>query len=140
MESKSFMTKMINTYELYLNNSRGNSLTIEEAQSIYSKIVAGVEECRLEDKFDFWNDFLKKAAEYTYIRNKWEFMSREEKMEADQGRSLVHDSFITSLNILARIEDNEGIDKSWREELGDDRKRIGDFACFVSYITGISNR
>ena len=84
--------------------------------------------------------FLKKAAEYTYIRNKWEFMSREEKLEADQGRSLTHDSFMTSLKILARIAAKENIDNSWYDELGEERKRIGDFACFVSYITGISNR
>ena len=48
--------------------------------------------------------------------------------------------FITSLNTLARIVKNEGGDASWRAQLGDYRKRIGDFACFVSYITGISNR
>ena len=131
---------MINTYESYLNNSSGNVLRIEEAQSIYSKMVASIGKCQLEDKLDFWNDFLKKAAEYTYIRNKWEFMSREEKLEADQGRSLTHDSFITSLNILARIAAKENIDNSWHDELGEERKRIGDFACFVSYITGISNR
>lgn len=67
-------------------------------------------------------------------------MSREEKLEADQGRSLKHDAFITSVNILARIAAKEDIDNSWRDEIGAERKRIGDFACFVSYITGISNR
>ena len=34
----------------------------------------------------------------------------------------------------------EGIETPWREQLGEARKRIGDFACFVSYIAGINNR
>ena len=89
---------------------------------------------------DFWNDCLRRAAEYTRIRNDWELMSREEKMDADSGRTLSHDGFITSLNVLSRIAEREDIDNSWREELGDNRTRIGDFACFISYITGISNR
>ena len=67
-------------------------------------------------------------------------MSREERMDADAGRTMTHDGLITSVNVLARIAEKEGVDNSWRDRLGDERKRIGDFACFVSYITGISNR
>ena len=131
---------MVNTYEFYLEHPAGNILTIEDAMSIYSEMVACYKKCSLEDKLDCWNDFLKRAAEYTYVRNKWELMSREERMEADAGRTMTHDGFITSVNVLARIAEKEGIDNSWRTKLGDERKRIGDFACFVSYITGISNR
>ena len=131
---------MINTYEAYLASPAGNTLTIEDALVIYSKLAESITKCTLEDKMDFWNDFLKKAADYAYIRNNWELMCREEKMEADAGRTIKHDAFITSVNILARIAEKDGVDNSWREMLGDARKRIGDFACFVSYITGISNR
>ncbi len=131
---------MINTYEEYLKHPAGHILTIEEALQIYSKMCTSLAQCSMEDKMDFWNDCLKLAAEYTKIRNDWEMMSREERMDADKGRTLTHDSFITSLNVLSRIAAKEEIDNSWREELGDERKRIGDFACFISYITGISNR
>lgn len=131
---------MINTYEEYLNSPDGNILTMEEALQIYTRMANCISRCTLEDKMDFWNDCLKKAAEYTIIRNNWERMSREEKMDADEGRTLKHDGFITSLNILSRIAQKEGVDSSWRDELGEERKRIGDFACFVTYITGISNR
>ena len=131
---------MINTYEAYLAHPAGNILTLEDALSIYAKMAESIKKCTLEDKMDFWNNFLKKAADYTYIRNNWELMSREEKMDADARRTSNHDAFITSVNILARIAEKEGVDNSWREMLGDARKRIGDFACFVSYITGISNR
>ena len=131
---------MINTYKAYLNHSAGNIITIDEALTIYEKMAESIEKCTLEDKMDFWNDCIKKAAVYSKIRNDWENMGREEKMIADEGRTLAHNGFITSINVLSRIVGNEGIDNSWREELGDERKRIGDFACFIAYITGISNR
>ncbi len=131
---------MINTYEKYLKHPAGNVLTVEEALKIYDELVESFEKCQLEDKMDFWNDFLKQAAEYAYVRNMWEHMDREEKIATDQSRTLKHDGFITSVNVLARIALKEGFDNSWRERLGEERKRIGDFACFVAYITGISNR
>ena len=28
---------------------------------------------------EFWNEFIDRAARYTYIRNQWETMSTEEK-------------------------------------------------------------
>ncbi|MBE6013758.1 MAG: hypothetical protein E7241_00115 [Lachnospiraceae bacterium] len=130
----------MNTYEQYLKHPAGNVLTIEDAMRIYSEMVESIEKCTMEDKKEFWKDFLKKAAEYTHVRNMWEQMNRAEKIDADQGRTLKHDSFITSLNVLSRIATNEGVDCSWRDELGEERKCLGDFACFVTYITGICNR
>ncbi len=131
---------MINTYESYLKHPAGHILTIEDAMRIYGKMAESISKCKLEDKMDCWNDCLKRAADYTKIRNDWERMSREEKMDADEGRTMTHDRFITSLNILSRIAAMEDIDNSWRDELGEERKRIGDFACFIAYMTGISNR
>ena len=130
----------MNTYEAYLQNEAGNILRMEDALTIYTDMIHCIHECKLEDKMDFWNDFLKNALKYTCIRCEWETMTQEQRMEADRGRTLVHDGLITSLNILSRIADKEELDVSWRERLGDDRKRIGDFACFVVYMTGISNR
>lgn len=130
----------MNTYESYLKHAAGNIITIEESMAIYSEMVESISKCQLEDKMDFWNNFIEKSARYTYIRNQWETMSFEEQGEADSGRTAAHNSTISAINTLARIAQNEGVDNSWREKLGDDRKRIGDFACFVSYITGISNR
>ncbi len=132
--------KMINTYEEYLKHPAGDILKMEDALRIYTEMTESITKCTLEDKMDFWKDFLKKAAEYAYIRNRWELMSNEEKMDEDEGRTLKHNGFITSVNVLSRIAEKEGVDNSWKEELGESRKRIGDFACFVTYITGISNR
>ena len=130
----------INTYEAYLKHPAGNTLTTEDAARIYAAMAESIRKCSLEDKMDFWDDCMKSAADYTKIRNDWEFMSRAEKMDADSGRTVRHDGFITSLNVLSRVAEKEGVDNSWRKELGDNRKRLGDFACYISYITGISNR
>ncbi len=131
---------MINTYEAYLKHEAGNIITMEDALQIYADMAKCISECTTEDKMDFWNDFLDKAMRYANVRCKWELMTREEKMDADSARTALHNSFITAVNVLSRIAEQEGVDNSWRERLGDNRKRIGDFGCFAAYITGICNR
>ena len=130
----------MNTYEAYLKHEAGNIITFEECFDIYSRLVESLIQCTFEDKGEFWHDFINRATRYTYIRNQWETMSTEERMSADDSRTQAHNVVITSLNTLARIVERDDGDASWRAQLGDERKRIGDFACFVSYITGISNR
>lgn len=130
----------MNNYETYLNHPAGDILRIEEAMQIYNDIFEGIRKCTIEDKMDFVDDFLKKACNYATTRQQWEFWSREERMDNDAGRTITHDAFIDSVNILARLLNSDGIDTPWREQLGDQRKRIGDFACFTAYIIGISNR
>lgn len=40
----------MNTYEGYLENSKGSTLTIEESKEIYRSIVDSIKKCTLEDK------------------------------------------------------------------------------------------
>jgi len=55
-------------------------------------------------------------------------------------KTVSHDAFIDSCNILSRNMAKAGEDNSWREVLGDNRKEIGDFACYLSCILGIKAR
>ncbi|MCR5108260.1 MAG: hypothetical protein K6B28_08870 [Lachnospiraceae bacterium] len=130
----------MNDYDSYLLLSRESSLKTETAENILKGMNKCISDIRSEDKKEYYIDMLKKAFRYTSIRCEWELMSRNEMIENDSLRTAYHNDFITSLNILARLAANEGIDSSWRESLGDNRKRIGDFACYITYITGISNR
>lgn len=130
----------MNTYENYLENAGNSALTMENALEIYNEIVSSVTSCKDEDKMEFYDDMIKKACSYAKIRGEWEYMTKEEKMDADQGRTIKHNAFIDSVNILSRLITNDGVNSDWREKLGDNRKRVGDFACFIAYITGISNR
>ena len=130
----------MDSYNTYLNHSAGDVLTLEEALQIYNDIFEGVEKCCIEDKDEFVEDFLRKSCRYASIRTQWEFWSREERIDNDSGRTIRHNAVIDSINILARLLRSDGIETPWREQLGNERKRIGDFACFAAYIVGINNR
>lgn len=87
--------------------------------------------------------FQKAAVKNAQIRGGWNLMSREEQREKDDGRTAAHNAVIRNVNMLARYLSGKGKDVSWRDDLGDEvenRKRIGDFACFVSCIMGIDSR
>ena len=55
-------------------------------------------------------------------------------------RRSAHNVFIDACNIMSRNMIKNGEDASWRKELGDDRKVIGDFACYISFVLGIKAR
>lgn len=130
----------MDSYKTYLDHPAGDVLPVEEAMQIYNDIFESVSKCKIDDKDEFVEDFLSKSCWYAYIRTQWEFWSRVERIEKDSERTIQHNSVIDSINILARLLNSDGIDTPWREQLGDQRKRIGDFACFVAYMVGINNR
>jgi len=130
----------MNTYEEYLNHPAKNIITMEDALSIYTRMVDSIAKCEHEAKKELWDDFIIRCVKYTKIRCDWEYMNYQDRIDSDPGRTSTHDTVIDAVNVLARLATKEGIDTKWREDLGDNRKRIGDFACFVTYITGIANR
>ncbi len=85
-------------------------------------------------------DFYNKAVDYALIRAQWQLSSREQRIDMDQRRRLAHNAFIDACNILSRNMGAEGEDNSWRADLGDDRKIIGDFACYIHCFLGIEAR
>ncbi|MBP9995973.1 MAG: DUF3232 domain-containing protein [Lachnospiraceae bacterium] len=128
------------TYASYLANAGANVLPIEEAVTLYEEMMDSIKQCPSADTEELTNEMLIKAIKYTKVRLDWELMSFDEKMAADHSRTMCHNAYIDSLNILARYLNKSGADTGWRDKLGDERKRIGDFACFISYVTGICNR
>ncbi len=72
--------------------------------------------------------------------------STEKKLEEDPNRTSCHNSLIIKFNQLARYLKMQGNSASWRDELGyeeDDpynRKRIGDFACYIVFLNSIHAR
>lgn len=80
----------------------------------------------------------KAAVHYATIRAEWEFQSIDNRLDA--ARTIVHNRFIDSCNILSREQAKIGEDNSWRVAIGTDRKLIGDWACYVSCFIGIRNR
>jgi hypothetical protein len=86
------------------------------------------------------HDLVRLAVAYAQIRAKWYMMGVDEKRDADSSRTASHNAFIDACNILSRNQAKIGEDNSWRETLGDDRKVIGDFACYVHLFVGLSAR
>ena len=84
--------------------------------------------------------FYKNAARYAGLRTTWLLVDREQRTLMDEERRSAHNVFIDSCNILSRNMIKQGEDATWRKELGDDRKVIGDFACYISFVLGIKAR
>lgn len=125
-------------YEDYLNKAN-DTLRLEKANEILLQIQSSIDSSD-EDATELYNDFLEGAFAYANVRSGWLLLSKEEKMEQDKGRTLKHDSVINRVNILARYLERIGKDVSWREALGESRKTIGDFACYVALFYGLEAR
>ena len=89
---------------------------------------------------ELWFCLLSKAIEYTEWRARWSIMSMEEKMEKDDSRTSCHNSLITHFNMLSRYLDSIGIIHSWRSNIGDYRKDIGDFGNYIVFREALNNR
>lgn len=114
-----------------------NFLQYQEALAIYKTMDENLDR-HDADIVDLYNRLIEKAIRYANIRAGWNALSREEKLEKDESRTAAHDSFIASVNIISRVEGEIG--SQWRERLTDDRKRIGDFACYLALFQAIDAR
>ena len=108
-------------------------VTYEKAKDILEKINS--------TSFTVLKDAVIAAAiRYARIRTDWRLKSIEERKEANTARTFAHNALIDSCNILSRNMLKAGEDIQWRKMLGDDRKEIGDFACFLHCILGVQAR
>ena len=133
---------MFDSFEKY--SGMWNPLTLEEFLEIHEGMLKSSEGD--EDAAEILEELLQAAFTYADIRAKWSLMSREEKMEIDETRTMKHDALIVKFNKLARYQKMQGRDISWRERLGytedepANRRRIGDFACWLAFTAGICAR
>lgn len=82
----------------------------------------------------------RKAADYARMRVDWQLSTPEERLLMDADRTRSHDAFIEACDMMGRCMEDEKEDFSWREDLGTDRKEIGDFACYLHLILGLVAR
>lgn len=80
------------------------------------------------------------AVRYAQVRAQWQLAPRTERLEMDANRTRLHDAFIDACNALSRRLRAEDKDVGWRRALGDDRKRIGDLACYLHCVLGLQAR
>ena len=77
---------------------------------------------------------------HVIIRAEWNFMTVQERMDANKQRTAAHNALIEAVNILSRSMAKSALDNEWRRLLTDDRKVIGDFACLLVAHVGILAR
>ena len=85
------------------------------------------------------NDLIKSAIKYAQIRAEWSQLSKKERIKKDKMRTISHNAFISTCNALSRNMGKLNEDNLWREILTNDRRIIGDFACYLHCIIGVEN-
>lgn len=114
-------------------------MDLEAASAIYDTITKDKYE-RDADFAELRNQLIEIAIEYARIRVDWKLKNREDRMKMDARRTSSHNVLINSCNILYRYMSKNNMDNTWREKLTDDRKVIGDFACYLHCILGLKAR
>ena len=132
----------MNSFDTYSHMT--DTLTMEDFLDIHAGMIESVGND--PDALELFDELMEHAIVYTDIRARWTMMSVEEKREIDETRTMKHDALIVKFNKLARYLDMTGRDIAWRDALGytevdpGKRRRIGDFACFLTFIAGINAR
>ena len=124
------------TYKEYLKQE--TSLPFEEAMQIWNQIAErGEADAACGELID---RFLKCAVDYVRIRNGWNQKSLAEKGQADAERTRCHNLVISAKNKLSVYMYEHKLGNDWDDWLGEERKRIGDFACYVVLLQGLEAR
>lgn len=104
-----------------------------EAQKIYNTI----NQSQLEG---LKKKVIQHAIRYSRLRVDWYTSMLNQRVDIDHERTIAHNALISSVNALARNMRDIGEDTSWFTILNNDRKRIGDLACYISLFIGIKAR
>ena len=89
---------------------------------------------------DLREDLVNLAVRYARMRADYGLAGAERRGDLEIDRTACHNALIASCDILARNMAKHGEDAGWREQLGDDRKIVGDFACYLHAILGVLAR
>ena len=132
---------MYYTYEDYLKMCK--TIDIETCLKIHSMMVKEIgTDC---DAIELYDEIVEKAVEYTLYRAYWTIKDKEWKLDNDLARTAKHDSIIIKFNQLSRYLKIQGKEAKWKDMLddmydGNNRKIIGDMACFIAYLQAINGR
>jgi hypothetical protein len=131
---------IISTYDTYLGAN--DSVTFEESSKIYSQIIDAAN-TNDQEFIGFWEDMITNAITYTTTRAKWSIQDSKERREVDERRTREHNDFMFSLKLIASYMKEQNWDATWFDQLGtiqNNRKRFGDFACYLVYINSLNAR
>lgn len=107
-------------------------MNYETAVEIFADMRKGDESLRLE--------VVRAAIRYSQMRVEWSLGDAQLRRDMDRARTAAHDALIATVNALSRSMGNAGLDNEWRNRMGQDRRDIGDFGCFLVAYLGILAR
>lgn len=114
-------------------------LDFKMAEKIFIILHSLVEKNAVE-LADSYESMIAAAIDYATIRANWNMGQMKHLINMNEMRTSSHDIFIMSVEKLATSMTELNLDTEWRELLGQGRKRLGDFACYLTFATGMGNR
>lgn len=133
---------MIYLYDDYRGADRW--ISMEECLKLQAEMAAEIGTD--PDAMELYDDLISACIDYADLRAAWTIHDNDWRSAKDRTRTIYHDGVISSMNTLATyLRKIQGKKAEWRSILGEnekgpDRKRVGDFACFLVYIQGINGR
>jgi hypothetical protein len=97
-------------------------------------VVAGLPDSEMA----LGHEMRRTAVDYAMARARWQLSDQPGRAEQEKSRSLAHDCFIDAVNALSRACARHDLSQDWRRvwgtaRTGEERRRIGDFACYIAY-------
>ncbi len=133
---------MIPDYDDYLEMK--STLTFEEMTALHRQMLEEIGDDA--DAIGLYNGLVAAANSYSPIRASWLFWSKEERDAHNDTRTVNHDGVIAHLDSLAEYLRSKGKAAEWRDVIGYqedakvNRKRAGDFGCYIVFVDSISAR
>lgn len=133
----------LDTYRGYLLSEK--AMSFDQQEVIHQEMI---EEIGTDpDALELYEDLIAAAVNYSGIRARWLQMDKAQKMEEDSVRTARHNTVILQIDMLSRyLRSQKKKPAYWRDKLGyegDDRinrKVMGDFACYLTFINSLCAR
>ena len=111
----------------------------ERMDKIYKMLLLATPEDNPEFEIRMGN-FIKASVDYSNYRSRWLDMSLIEQNNIEHDRTISHNILIEAKDVLCEYMLDYSMNISWAIQLGDERKDIGDFGCYLSYVQAIKAR
>ena len=106
----------------------------------FNKAQAILKQMEATQLIELKSSLINYAIRYSRLRTDWLMADLKTRKDMEEIRVRAHNALIDSCNILSRNMVKLGEDNFWREQLGEERQEIGDFACYLHCIYGLQAR
>lgn len=146
------MTSPYPTYDSYQLES--TTLSFEEMKEIHDNILS--HSVLTNPEFiEIWHEIIQNSIQYTSTRASWSSLTVQQKLDRDTSRTSQHNMVLSGFIVLERLfRINSWDSSSWtrmlflqdeivnrsREDINDQRQRIGDFANYLTFVYALNNR